>query len=71
MGPNHPGWRDISEYPNDDPFLRRPSPMRLPKGSIPPGARFDPIFPEKPMGGERFPPGKDPRGQGQKNQPRR
>jgi proteasome inhibitor subunit 1 (PI31) len=47
MGPDHPGWNDprgIDEPPSFDPSS---GPSHLPPGSVPPGARFDPIVPER------------------------
>ncbi|POG79268.1 hypothetical protein GLOIN_2v1529299 [Rhizophagus irregularis DAOM 181602=DAOM 197198] len=44
MGPQHPGFRSESQeiQQNDDQTQQ----LRLPQGSIPPGARFDPIVPD-------------------------
>lgn len=53
MGPNHPGWCEIGidESPRRRLPSHLPDPGRLPTGSVPPGARFDPIIPERPLGG--------------------
>ena len=53
MGPGHPGWSEIGDRESrEGPFVG-PGPERLPPGSIPPGARFDPIVPEQPRRGFR------------------
>ena|ERR1051325_6612603 len=42
MGPHHPGFREIQQQGRSDVTQQ----LRLPKGSVPPGARFDPIVPD-------------------------
>lgn len=50
MGPHHPGFRSESQEIQQQEDQTQQ--LRLPKGSVPPGARFDPIVP-----GDQTPPG--------------
>lgn len=44
MGPHHPGFRSESQEMQQNDV--QTSQLRLPQGSVPPGARFDPIVPD-------------------------
>lgn len=46
MGPNHPGFRSEQQQQQGHTVeTGTTQQLRLPKGSVPPGARFDPIVP--------------------------
>ncbi|KAI9226109.1 MAG: PI31 proteasome regulator N-terminal-domain-containing protein [Piptocephalis tieghemiana] len=56
VGPNHPmfgGGGIGSEGGPTNPFPSGSGSLRLPPGSVPPGARFDPIGPLDPLSGQR------------------